>query len=54
MTMSFSVDPSVALDAIATGQNIHFSMVETPSGGWLIDQIHMMGNATTTEDRNDD
>jgi Cu(I)/Ag(I) efflux system membrane fusion protein len=54
MTMNFAVGPSVALDAIEAGQNIHFSMVETPGEGWLIDQIHVMGQATATGDRNDD
>ncbi|MCJ7816197.1 MAG: efflux RND transporter periplasmic adaptor subunit, partial [Xanthomonadales bacterium] len=54
MTMSFAVGPSVAMDAIEAGQNIHFSMVETPAGGWLIDQIHVLGKATAAGDRNDD
>jgi Cu(I)/Ag(I) efflux system membrane fusion protein len=54
MTMNFTVDPSVALDALESGQNIHFSMVETPSGGWVIDQIHVMDKAPATEARDDD
>ncbi len=54
MTMNFSVDPSVALDAIEAGQDIHFSMVETPGDGWLIDQIHVMGNPAGSGDHNHD
>jgi Cu(I)/Ag(I) efflux system membrane fusion protein len=54
MTMNFTVDPSIALDTIEAGQNIHFSMVESATGGWVIDQIHVMGKASTTEDHNDD
>ena len=53
MSMNFTVDPSLALDTIEVGQNIHFSMVETQEGEWLIDQIHVMGKATANEDRND-
>jgi Cu(I)/Ag(I) efflux system membrane fusion protein len=53
MTMNFVVDPSVQLDSLEDGQNIHFSMVETPEGGWVIDQIHAMGSADS-EERDDD
>ena len=42
MTMNFEVDPEVSLDALEDGQDIHFSMVEGPGGGWVIDQIHVM------------
>jgi Cu(I)/Ag(I) efflux system membrane fusion protein len=54
MTMNFTVDPSIALDTIEAGQNIHFSMVETPTGGWVIDQIHVMDKASASEDHKDD
>jgi Cu(I)/Ag(I) efflux system membrane fusion protein len=54
MTMSFNVDPAVSLDGIKEGQNIHFSMVEKPDSGWVIDQIHVMSAAADNEDRSDD
>jgi Cu(I)/Ag(I) efflux system membrane fusion protein len=54
MTMNFDVDPSVPLNEIEEGQNIHFSMVEKPDSGWVIDQIHVMSAAAESEDRSDD
>ena len=54
MTMNFDVSPSVALDGIEPGQTIHFSMVETPGGGWLIDQVHVMGSAAAGDEHDDD
>jgi len=53
MTMNFEVDPSVQLENLEDGQKIHFSMVETPEGGWVIDQVHVMG-AVGSEERDDD
>lgn len=54
MTMNFDVDPAVSLDGIMEGQNIHFSMVEKPGGGWAIDHIHVMSDATDGEEGSDD
>jgi Cu(I)/Ag(I) efflux system membrane fusion protein len=54
MTMNFAVDPSVTLENMENGQNIHFTMVETADGGWLINQIHVMDKATETGNRKDD
>jgi Cu(I)/Ag(I) efflux system membrane fusion protein len=42
MTMFFKVDPAVALDALQSGQEVHFSMVEDPETGWVIDRIHAL------------
>jgi len=54
MTMDFNVDRSVPLSQIREGQNIHFSMVKEPDGGWVIDQIHVMEAAPAHEDIHDD
>lgn len=54
MTMNFDVDPTVSLDGLGEGQDIHFSMVEKPDSGWVIDQIHVMSAVTDNEDLRDD
>ena len=54
MTMNFKVKPSVRLDQLQIGQDIHFTMVETPEGAWLIDQIRILSTAAHNEDRSDD
>lgn len=45
MTMSFNVDPSVSLDELQEGTDIHFSMVETEQKTWVIDRVHVMNAA---------
>jgi Cu(I)/Ag(I) efflux system membrane fusion protein len=54
MTMNFKVQSSVQLDQLQAGQDIHFTLVKTPDGGWVIDQIHLLSTAANNEDRSDD
>jgi len=54
MTMFFDVVPGVSLDQIEKGQDIQFTMVEKPEGGWVIEQFHVMRVAPGNEDRRDD
>jgi Cu(I)/Ag(I) efflux system membrane fusion protein len=42
MTMDFDVAPSVSLDGLPEGAEIHFSMSRAPEGGWQIVQIHVL------------
>ncbi len=42
MTMDFDVDPSLSLDGLSEGDEIHFSMTRTDEGGWHIVQIHVL------------
>ena len=46
MTMNFDVDPEVPIDSLAVGAEIHFTMHATADGGWVIDVIHVMTEAT--------
>jgi len=55
MTMNFKVLSSVQLDQLQVGENIHFSMVESPDDdAWVIDQIHVVSAPADNEDRSDD
>jgi Cu(I)/Ag(I) efflux system membrane fusion protein len=54
MTMFFRVDPAVALDAVQSGQKIHFSMVEDPASGWVIDEVHLLDPPGSDEGHNHD
>jgi Cu(I)/Ag(I) efflux system membrane fusion protein len=49
MTMPFDVHPSVSLEALAEGQQIHFVMLEVDTNTWVIDQVHVMGGAPPRE-----
>ena len=42
MTMDFDVAPSVSLDGLLEGAEIHFSMSRGPDGGWQIIRIHVL------------
>jgi Cu(I)/Ag(I) efflux system membrane fusion protein len=53
MTMNFRVHDTVSISHLEAGQNIHFSMVEK-EGGWVIDQVHVMGSGTGGGDQDDD
>jgi Cu(I)/Ag(I) efflux system membrane fusion protein len=54
MTMNFDVLPGVDLSGMEAGQSIHFSMIEQAGGGWVIDQIHTMGQQAETRENGDD
>jgi Cu(I)/Ag(I) efflux system membrane fusion protein len=53
MTMDFTVDPAVSLEQLSSGQDIHFSMVESDDG-WVIDQVHVMGSSADHEGHHHD
>jgi Cu(I)/Ag(I) efflux system membrane fusion protein len=54
MTMDFDVDSSVPLGQLEEGQSIHFSMVERPDDGWVIDQMHVMAAEHGSGESKDD
>jgi hypothetical protein len=52
--MFFEVSPSVSLDNLAVGRKIHFSMVKEVGTGWIIDEVHAMGDTASGEDSGHD
>jgi Cu/Ag efflux protein CusF len=53
MTMNFRVHDTVSLDHVEVGDDIHFAMVEE-GGAWVIDQVHVMGSTTASEEHGND
>ena len=49
MTMEFDVLPGVNLEAIIIGQSIHFSLVQSEVGDYVINIIHQPEPAGTDE-----
>jgi Cu(I)/Ag(I) efflux system membrane fusion protein len=54
MTMFFKVAPGVALDTLQNGQEIHFSMVQEPQSGWVIDRVHVLESPAPDEGHDHD
>lgn len=44
MTMNFEVMATVDLAQLSVNDQIHFSLLKTPDGGFVIDQIHIMNS----------
>ena len=53
MTMEFDVVPGVELEKVEAGKNIHFSIVQSEVGDYIIDTIHLVDPPTADEEAGD-
>ena len=53
MTMEFDVVPGVELEKVEAGKNIHFSIVQSEVGDYIIDTIHLVDPPAADEEGGD-